>query len=114
MTWNVEVHAAGKYEAILQYTCPKADIGSAVELTLGGTHWQGTVTDAHDPPLRGKEQDRVPRRGESYVKDFKPLSLGIIELPAGKGTLTLSAAKVPGGSVADIRAVELILKEAKK
>ena len=114
MTWNVEVHAAGKYEAILQYTCPKADIGSAVELTLGGTRWQGTVTDAHDPPLRGKEQDRVPRRGESYVKDFKPLSLGIIELPAGKGTLTLSAAKVPGGSVADIRAVELILKEAKK
>jgi hypothetical protein len=110
MTWEVEVHTAGRYEAIIHYTCPKADVGSAVELTLGKAKWAGTIAEAHDPPLRGKEQDRVPRGAESFVKDFRPLSLGVVELPAGKGTLTLQAAKVPGKQVADVRLVELILK----
>ena len=57
-----------------------------------------------------REHDRVPRGAESFVKDFRPLSLGVVELPAGKGTLTLRAAKVPGKQVADVRLVELILK----
>ncbi len=109
MTWEVEVHAAGRYEAILHYTCPKADVGSVVELSLDKAKWVGTIAAAHDPPLRGREHDRVPRRGESYVKDFRPLSLGIVELPAGKATLTLRATRVAGAHVADVRAVELIL-----
>jgi hypothetical protein len=111
MTWEVEVNTAGRYEAILHYTCPKADVGSAVELSLAKAKWSGSLAESHDPPLRGKEYDRVPRAGESYVKDFRPLSLGVVELPAGKGTLTLKAAKVVGTQVADVRAVELVLKK---
>lgn len=113
MTWAVDVHTAGKYEAVVHYTCPKADVGSAIELSLGAAKWIGTVSEAHDPPLRGKEHDRVPRAGESFVKDFRPLSLGVVELPAGAGALTLRATKIPGGTVADVRTVELILKEKK-
>jgi hypothetical protein len=109
MTWAVEVNAAGRYEAIVHYTCPKADVGSKIELTLDKARWSGTVGVAHDPPLRGKEQDRVPRRGESYVKDFRPLSLGSVDVPAGKATLTLRATSVAGARVADVRAVELVL-----
>jgi hypothetical protein len=109
MTWEVEVHAAGRYEAVLHYTCPKSDVGSAVELTFGGATWRGTVAEGHDPPPRGRERDRVPRRGESYVKDFRPLSLGLVDVPAGKATLTLRATKVAGAQVADVRAVELVL-----
>lgn len=109
MTWNVEVNAAGRYEAILHYTCAKADVGATVELSFGAAKWTGTVAEAHDPPLRGAKEDRVPRQGESYVKDFKPLSLGVVEVAAGKGTLTLRAPKVPGKAVADVRAVELVL-----
>jgi hypothetical protein len=114
MTWAIEVNAAGRYEAIVHYTCPKADVGSAVELSLGNAKWTGTVAEAHDPPLRGKEHDRVSRGSESFVKDFRPLSLGVIELAAGKGTLTLRATKVPGTQVADVRLIELILMEGKK
>lgn len=53
----------------------------------------------------------MPRRGESYVKDFRPLSLGVVELTAGKGTLALRATKVAGSRVADLRAIELILQK---
>lgn len=109
MTWEVRVKAAGKYEAILHYTCPKEDVGSTVELSLGGAKWTGKIKEAHSPPQRGREHDRVPRRGESYVKDFKALSLGVVRLEAGKGLLTLRAAKVAGKQVADVRAVELVL-----
>jgi arylsulfatase A-like enzyme len=110
MTWEVEVAAAGRYEAVVHYTCPKADVGSAVELTVGAAKWAGTVAAAHDPPLRGQEHDRVSRGPESFVKDFRPLSLGVVDVPAGRATLTLRATKVPGASVADVRAVELVLK----
>lgn len=109
VTWQIEVATPGRYEAVVHYTCPAADVGSVVELTLGTATWTGTVAAAHDPPLRGKAEDRVPRGAESYVKDFRPLSLGVVALPAGKGTLTLRAAKVPGARVADVRAVELTL-----
>jgi arylsulfatase A-like enzyme len=109
MTWDVEVHAAGRYEAIVHYTCPKADVGSELELTLGRARWTGRIAEAHDPPLRGKEHDRVPRRGESDVKDFRPLSLGIVDVLAGKATLTLRATRLAGAGVADVRAVELVL-----
>jgi arylsulfatase A-like enzyme len=111
MTWEVEVNTAGRYEAVLHYTCPKADVGSVVELSLGKAKWVGTVAEAHDPPLRGRERDRVPRREESYVKDFRPLSLGVAELPAGRAALTLRATDVAGTQVADVRAVELVLKK---
>ena len=44
----------------------------------------------------GAEHDRAPRRGESYVKDFKPLKMGVMELKAAGGGLVLRAIKVPG------------------
>jgi len=110
ITWDVQVAAAGKYEAAVYYTCPQADLGAAVELSLGGSRIQATVSEANDPPLRGMEHDRVPRKGESYIKDFKPLRLGEIELQPGRGLLTLRALKVPGKQVMDVRLVLLTLK----
>ncbi len=111
MTWDIAVNAKGRYEAVVHYTCPEGSTGSAVELELGNAKWTGTINDAHDPPLRGKEHDRVSRGAESFVKDFRPLSLGIVELPEGRGTLTLHAPKVAGKQVADVRGVELILQK---
>jgi hypothetical protein len=109
ITWDVEVATAGRYEAVILYTCRRADVGSTVELSFNGSRIEGVVSEAHDPPLRGAENDRVPRKGESYVKDFKPLGLGVLELKPGRGPLTLRALKVPGQQVMDVRAVHLKL-----
>jgi hypothetical protein len=111
ITWDIEVHTPGKYEAVVLYTCPEADLGSVVELEFSGQRVQGKVTEAFDPPLIGAEQDRVTRNGESLVKDFKPLSLGSFELPAKSGPLTLKALKIPGRTVMDVRGVTLTLIE---
>jgi len=109
ITWDVEVATAGKYDAVIYYTCPAADVGSTIELSFLGSRLEAQVSEAHDPPLRGAEHDRVPRRGESYVKDFKPLRLGAVQLAKGRGQLTLRALAVPGRQVIDVRSVELTL-----
>ncbi len=102
ITWNAEVDQAGTYEAVLYYTCPADDVGSTVELSFKGSTLTGKVTEAHDPPLIGAEQDRA-KRSESLVKDFKPMVLGKIELPQGTGKLTLRALQIPGKQVMDFR-----------
>jgi len=109
ITWDIEVAHSGKYEAIVHYTCPQADIGSDVALEFNGSSVHNIVKEANDPPLIGAAIDRVPRNTESFVKDFKPMSLGTFELKAGRGPLMLHALKVPGKGVMDVRMVELVL-----
>ncbi len=111
ITWDIEVATAGKYEAVIYYTCPAEDVGSTIELGFAGAAIKGKVAEAHDPPLRGAESDRAPRGSESYVKDFRPLSLGRVTLPKTRGRLTLRALEVPGRSVMDVRLIVLTLVE---
>ena len=102
ITWDAEVLAEGDFEVEIYYTCPAADVGSTFQLSFGGEHLITKVAEANDPPLTGMENDRVPR-GSSYVKDFKPLKMGIIHLKKGKGNLTLKAINNPGEKVMDFR-----------
>ncbi len=111
ITWDVEVATAGNYEAVIYYTCPAADVGSTIELSLNGDRIEATVSEANDPPARGAEHDRVPRETESYVKDFKPMKLGTIALKAGRGELTLGALKVAGKQVMEVRTLLLTLRK---
>jgi arylsulfatase A-like enzyme len=107
MIWDIEVAQSGAYEAEMFYTCAASDVGSAVELSFLESRIEARIGRPHDPPLRGAAQDRVSRRGESYVKDFQPLKLGVIRLKEGRGKLTLRALKVPGARVADVRYIRL-------
>jgi arylsulfatase A-like enzyme len=110
MTWDVEVATAGRYDVQLWYTCPKGSEGATAELSLGAAKLSGKVAEPHDPPLRGAENDRVKRDAESYVKDFRPLGLGTMELACGRGPLTLRATAILGAHVADVRGITLTLR----
>ncbi|RMF42075.1 MAG: N-acetylgalactosamine 6-sulfate sulfatase [Planctomycetota bacterium] len=104
--WDAEVLAAGKFRVEVYYTCPEPDVGSLLELSFGPSKLRARITVGHDPPLRGMEHDRVPRT-ESYVKDFIPLDMGVIQLQPGRGPLTLRAVEVPGRTVMDFRLMML-------
>jgi len=109
MTWDIEVNTAVRYEATLYYTCPEKDAGSLVELTLGSAKTSAKVTPGWDPPLY-TNQDTIPRPGgESQMKEFRPLKLGVVQLEKGRGLLTLRATEVPGARVMDVRQVVLTL-----
>ena len=104
--WNVRVLAAGAYEAVLYYTCAEGSQGARIALSFGAASTTARVEDAHDPPLYGMADDRTPRI-ESYVKDFRPLVLGTLQLEEGLGTMTIRALEVPGASVLDFRLLQL-------
>jgi hypothetical protein len=108
--WNIEVVTAGTYVVTLDYTCPKADVGSKLELSFEGTLLKGKVADAWDPPLI-TDQDVVPRgTGESLMKPFHTMVLGEVRLEPGKGELRLRATDIPGKSVMELRRVTMTLK----
>ena len=107
IAWDVEVLTAGKYEAFMYYTCPKEDVGSTIELSFGEARTSTKVTEAHNPPLQGEAENKVYKR-ESFVKDFKPMSLGVIELKAGRGEMKLTASDIPGSQAIEFR--RLILR----
>jgi len=108
ITWDVEVLNAGWYTAEIHYTCSAEDVGSTIELSLNGASTNAKILTAHDPPLVGAKEDRHDRGQESFVKDFKPLRLGKINLAKGRGPLTLRAATVAGRTVADLKYVVLM------
>ena len=114
ITWDVEIATAGQYEATLFMTQKKGDAGARVELSLGDQKCETVLNRPHDPPLRGMENDRSPRRaGESYVKDFVAVPLGRLSLEKCRGLLQLRALEIPGTGVADVKALELKLLSPK-
>ncbi|PYJ07810.1 MAG: N-acetylgalactosamine 6-sulfate sulfatase, partial [Verrucomicrobia bacterium] len=110
MTWDIEVATTGGYEVEVQYTCPEQDAGSTIELEFKGSELTGKVAKGWDPPLY-TDQDRVLRRAESLMKEFRTLNLGVMRLEKGRGLLTLRALEIPGKSVMDMRMVVLTLKK---
>lgn len=109
MVWMLDVHTTGRYEVVVDYTCPIADAGSIVELTFQDGRLSGRVAPGWDPPLN-MNQDTLPRpHGESQMKEFRPLNLGVIDLKRGQAPLTLRATEIPGKSVMDVRRVTLTL-----
>ena len=103
VTWDVEIGATGTYDVELYYTCAAPNLGSTIELSLGASHTAAKIVDANNPPLVGADEDRSPRT-ESYVKDFRPMSLGAIQLRKGqKGKLTLQATDIAGTEAMEFR-----------
>jgi arylsulfatase A-like enzyme len=109
VTWDIEVGEAGEFEVEAYYACSEKDLGATVELSFLGNATSAKVTEANDPPLIGAEHDRTPRQ-ESYTKDFKPMSLGVLRMEKGRGKLTLRATEIPGKQAWEVAAVALTRK----
>ena len=105
--WDAEVQEAGNYQAQVYYTCAEEDLGTVLELRWGDSAITKEVTVENDPPWVGAESDRSLRKGESYVKDFIPMDLGVIRLEKGSNRLTLSALEIPGKQSIEMRLVML-------
>lgn len=104
--WDLDVMSSGDFEAILYYTCASENVGCKIALSSGPAKIDVSVDKAHDPPEIGMEQDRDVR-GESYVKDFIPLSMGTISLSSGQQRMTLQASEIKGSSSIDFRLLML-------
>lgn len=102
ITWDIEVLEEGKFEVEIYYTLAEENAGVAVQLINGTSMLVTRITEVHDPPLTGMENDRDPRM-ESYVKDFKPKRLGEIFLKKGRRQLVLKSPHMDGNGGIDFR-----------
>jgi arylsulfatase A-like enzyme len=107
ISWDIESAKAGPQEVELLYTCAANNTGVRLQVECGNAVLRAIVDQPHDPPLKGAENDRVPRHGESYVKDFRSIRLGKIEIPRGRSTLVIRATQIPGTEAIDLRSVVL-------
>ncbi len=108
ITWKITVGTAGEFEAIVHYTCRASDVGATIRLGVdGGEFTEATVTEAFDPPLYDKSKERVAN-SHYFVKDFKPLSLGILRLGEGGALLRLTAPRITGTEAIDVHSLELV------
>ena len=101
ITWDVEVGRTGLYEVELWYACSAKDLGSIMELSIGGQSLRAKIIKEVDPPLLDN-RDRF-ERVEGYVKKFQPMKMGKIHLSAGKDNLKLTALEIPGEQALEFR-----------
>ncbi|MDB4445716.1 hypothetical protein N9181_00390 [bacterium] len=102
ISWDVEVLGSGDFEVQMYYACKQADVGSKIELSVGDQKIEKMIEVANEVPLLGADEDRF-ERVEGYVRDWRPMTLGVVQLQPGKATLTLRAREVAGDEVADMR-----------
>jgi arylsulfatase A-like enzyme len=108
ITWDIEVGEAGRFQAIVHYTCKDGDEGSVIELShSSGESASSTIVQSFDPPLYDKSKERVSN-SHYFVKDFKPHRIGILSLPSGQGQLKLGSRTKPGKQVIDLHSIDLI------
>ncbi len=95
----------------LEFAAPVSE-GAELELSLKDTRLRHTIIQPHEAPKRGRESDRAPRKS-SYVKDFKAINMGVMEMKKGNGELTLRALKIPGQEALEFRLLMLRRMEAR-
>lgn len=100
--WDVEVLEPGTFDASIYYTSKKESVGSKVKLSFKNQSLISELSIAHEPPLIGAKEDRFPR-AESYVKSFKELKLGRIDLIKGKDKMVLCPEYVAGEELMEFR-----------
>ena len=107
ITWDVDVVTAGVYKATLFYTCANGDQGATVIVSVDdGDQAKTSVTEVFDPPLYDKSKERV-KESHYFVKDFRPLVVGTLNLSKGRATLRLKSDKIVGKQVVDVHSIQL-------
>ena len=70
-----------------------------------------TVTKAFDPPFYDKSIERM-EESHYWVKEFMPLSLGVLSLGSGEQTLKLEAPKIPGAAAIDVHSIQIVRRDS--
>jgi len=86
--WSVQVEKAGAFAVQVYYACSTANIGSRILLKSNNAQVASLIKTENSSPLMGREMDRVERE-ESYLRNFKSLSLGRLKLTEGANQLEL-------------------------
>ncbi|MCE2815400.1 MAG: arylsulfatase [Planctomycetaceae bacterium] len=110
--WELEFLQAGSYSAWIHYTASESVVGKKLKMTVADHELIGSIASAHDSPLRGDQNDRVPRKSESLMKNFQTAKLGTINLTAKRGSCEIRLVEpVVEDGCLEIQAIEFRLEK---
>jgi arylsulfatase A-like enzyme len=104
--WPVEVYRKGTYEFLIEYNCPKENIGSGIKLSSD----DGEIEAVLEKPFFSALIELPNNTGKFSpgVKEWALLKLGTLQLSEGKQTLALTAYDIKGKEVAEIKSLKVI------
>jgi arylsulfatase A-like enzyme len=102
--WEIDVVAAGRYEASIQYTCPAKSVGTALHIEVGDASLEGSLEREYNPKPR-QRPTRSPKKRS--IQTFATQSLGEIDLQAGRQQIIIRASTMPGDRVCDLKSIGL-------
>ncbi len=105
VSWNIDVVKAGEYAVILEYICPRSDLGSRVAVEAAGSRVENVIDIAAEPNYV-YSPDRV-KRAEVYERIWGHKKLGTLRLPKGLARLTIKALSKAGAAVMDLKSVQI-------
>lgn len=106
--WNLNVVNSGEYEILLKYACPQDDLGSELQIEVGGHSLPITVDKAHSGPML-PSADRIHRK-EVYERSWGTIHAGTVQLEKGSAQLKVRTLKISGNEAIELKAVHLTRK----
>jgi len=107
LTWEIEPLQTGTYSVWISYTASAEAVGKHLKISVLDDELTNAIQTAFDSPLRGKENDRVQRKSESLMKDFKQVKLGVMNLKAQRGSCEIRLTDpITEGGFIEIQSVE--------
>ncbi|PWJ44593.1 arylsulfatase [Sediminitomix flava] len=104
--WDIDVIEDSSFEIFLNYSCSEDQIGSGLMVKANGQELRTTISEAFIP-TQIDSPDRASREQEAYEQTWGKLSLGKIQLPKGKHTISLSATKIGKTEVGELKNITM-------
>lgn len=105
VSWKIDVEEAADFEIQMLYACHQKELGSTIRLSIGNQSLIKEIDVAYNREML-PSPDRVPR-GEVYERKWGLLDLGELHLGSGPQTITLSAERIAGVQVAELKSLRL-------
>ncbi len=105
--FETEVVAEGNHELTLHYTCPAADAGSRIKVTLGDVSREIAVPAFEPRAIRLPHRDE-PGHAKYVNREWGELPVGRFSLRKGPARLSIECSSKPGAAVMDFKGVTLL------
>ncbi|MEX2176829.1 MAG: arylsulfatase [Pirellulaceae bacterium] len=104
--FEIDVVREGTYDLALEYSCPAADAGSEVLVSIGDWRTEVTVPAAEPQNIKLPHRDQAGH-AKYQSRQWSKLPIGAVKLEAGRAKLAIQATSIPGNQALDLKGVVL-------
>ncbi len=103
VNWEVKVVKKGDYKISLKYECPDKNLGSVIEISIGGQKIRKMITEPQEIKILEAKENRIPSSNSNA--EWRIAEAGRLSLDQGIYPLKLKAIQIPGNQAIDLKSV---------